>query len=127
MESAGTPAPVPIGSEPVEPKPKRSLLKWSLIASAFLFAYFLWQCSSGMYVAAHQSDSAVQRFHSQLDAGAFENILRESDEDFQNSDSKEALLKFLAGVHSKLGKSSEISRTNIFVNSGTGGTTIKVT
>jgi hypothetical protein len=112
---------------PAEPKRKGKLLWWSLTATALLLAYFMWQCGSGMSAGARLSDDAVRRFHSQLDSGAYDDIVRESDEAFQNSGSREELLKFLAGVHSKLGTSRDFNRANIFVNASTNGTFIKVT
>ena len=108
-----------------EAKPKRTLVKWSLIAVALMFGYFAWQCGAGMSTGARLSDDAVRQFHSQLDSGAYDNIVTESDEAFQNSDSHEELLKFLAGVHSKLGTSRGFTRTNILVNANTNGTFIR--
>ena len=53
--------------------------------------------------------------------------MRDSDEAFQNSGNRDEIIKFLAGVHSKLGPSRGFTRTNIFVNASTNGTFIKVT
>jgi hypothetical protein len=80
-----------------------------------------------MKVGARLSDEAVRHFHSQLDSEAYDDIVRDSDEAFQNSESRDELVKFLAGVHSKLGASRDFTRTNIFVNASTNGTFIKVT
>ncbi len=110
-----------------KPKRKRMLLKLSLVATALLLVYFMWQFGSGMIAGARLSDDAVRRFHSQLDSGAYDEVLRESDWAFQNSESREELLKVLAGVHSKLGVSRGSTRTNILVNVSTNGTSIKVT
>ena len=109
------------------PERKRTLLQWSLAATALFFAYFMWQCGSGMSAGARLSDDAVRHFHSQLDSGAYDNILSESDDAFQNSGKREDIINFLAGVHSKLGLSHGFTRTNIFVNASTSGTFIKVT
>jgi len=109
-----------------EQKPKRTLVKSSLIAVALVFGYFAWQCGSGMSTGARLSDDAVRQFHSQLDSGAYDSIVGESDEAFQNSDSHEELLKFLAGVHSKLGASRGFTRTNILVDANNNGTFIRV-
>src|SRR5579862_4651198 len=92
-------------SDPAQPKPQRILWKWSAIIVFVLFGYFAWQCGAGMHAGARLSDDAVRHFHSQLDSGAFGEILRESDEAFQNSASSDEITKFLAGVHSKLGSS----------------------
>jgi hypothetical protein len=111
----------------VQPKPKRMLLKCSLAAIALLLCYLMWQCGSGMSAGARLSDDGVRHFHSQLDSEAYADILSESDEAFQNSDNREELIKFLTGVHSKLGPSRGFTRTNTFVNATTSGTFIRVT
>ena len=53
--------------------------------------------------------------------------MRESDDAFQNFGNRDEIMKFLAGVHSKLGSSRGFTRTNIFVNASTNGTFIRVT
>lgn len=121
------PGPAPLENQPIKPQRKRILWKWSLLAAALLFGYFVWQCGSGMSAGARLSDSAVEHFHSQLDSGDYEAILQESDPAFQKADSHDELLKFLTAVHSKLGKSQHANRTNIFVNASTTGTFIKTT
>jgi hypothetical protein len=122
------PAPLIPSSADLQPKPerKRTLLKWSLAATAILLACFMWQCGSGMSAGAQLSDDAVRHFHSQLDAGAYGDILGESDEAFQNSGNRDEIINFLTGVHSKLGLSHGFTRTNIFVNATTSGTFIRV-
>jgi hypothetical protein len=80
-----------------------------------------------MKAGADLSDEAVRHFHSQLDSGAYGDIVRDSDEAFRNSEDRDELVKFLEGVHSKLGPSRGFTRTNIFVNATTNGTFIKVT
>jgi len=76
---------------------------------------------------AGPSNDAVRRFHSLLDSRNYEELLRESDEDFQRAESHEELLKFLADVHSKLGASHDSTRTYIGVIFTTNGTLVKVT
>jgi hypothetical protein len=80
-----------------------------------------------MSAGARLSDDAVRHFHSQLDSEAYGDILGESDEAFQNSGNRDEIIKFLTGVHSKLGLSRGFTRTNIFVNATTSGTFIRVT
>jgi hypothetical protein len=117
----------PLDNYPAQPKPKRVLLKWSLLATVLVLGYFMWQCGSGMKAGSDLSDEAVRHFHSQLDSGAYGDIVRDSDEAFRNSEDRDELVKFLEGVHSKLGPSRGFTRTNIFVNATTNGTFIKVT
>jgi hypothetical protein len=114
-------------SASAQPKRKWISLKWSLIAVVLLFGYFTWQCGSAMSVGGRLSDDNVRRIHSQLDSAAYEEILRESDEAFQDSASHEDLLKFLAGVHTKLGAARVCTREHMSVNSGTKGTFLNVT
>jgi hypothetical protein len=80
-----------------------------------------------MNAGARLSDEAVRHFHSQLDAEAYSDIVGESDEAFQESGSRDEIMQFLAGVHTKLGSSRDFTRTNIFVNASTSGTRIRVT
>ena len=87
----------------------------------------MWQCGSGMRAGAGLSDDAVRHFHSRLDSEAYGEIVRDSDTAFQNSENRDDIIKFLTGVHSKLGPSRGFTRTNIFVNAGTNGTFIRVT
>lgn len=125
MEEAAT-AGTPHDSYPAQPKRKRVLVKWSLLATVLVLGYFMWQCGSGMRAGARLSDEAVRQFHSQLDSESYGDIVRDSDEAFQNSENRDEIIKFLAGVHSKLGPSRDFTRTNIFVNATTNGTFIKV-
>ena len=126
MEKAATIG-TPLDSYSAQPKHKRVLLKWSLLATVLLLGYFMWQCGSGMRAGARLSDDAVRHFHSQLDSGAYGDIVRDSNEAFQNSGTRDEIIKFLAGVHSKLGPSRGFTRTNMFVNASTNGTFIRVT
>jgi hypothetical protein len=122
-----TPTPLVPPSAQAPAKRKWISVKWTLVAIVLLFGYFAWQCGSGMKAGALLSDEAVRHFHSQLDSEAYGDIVRDSDEAFQNSESRDELVKFLAVVHSKLGPSRDFTRTNIFVNANTNGTFIKVT
>jgi hypothetical protein len=117
----------PLDNYPAQPKPKRVVLKWSLLATVLVLGYFMWQCGSGMKAGARLSDDAVRHFHSQLDSEAYGDIVRDSDDAFRSSENRDELVKFLAGVHSKLGPSRSFARTNILVNANTNGTFIKVT
>jgi hypothetical protein len=126
MEEAATTG-TPLDNYPAHSKPKRVFLKWSLLATVLVLGYFMWQCGSGLSAGARLSDDAVRHFHSQLDSEAYGDIVRDSDEAFQNSENRDEIIKFLAGVHSKLGPSRGSTRAGIFVNANTNGTFIKVT
>lgn len=120
--------PTPLIAPTVQAPTKRKWIsvKWTLVAIVLLFGYFAWQCGSAMSAGARFSDEAVRRFHSQLDSEKYIQILDESDEAFQNSASRDETLKFLSGVHSKLGASRSFTRTNIVVSATTSGTFIRV-
>lgn len=77
-----------------------------------------------MLAGSRFSDDAVHQFHARLDSEAYDDILRNSNEAFQGTDSPEELLKFLGAVHSKLGRSIACTRNGIYVNVGTHGTFI---
>jgi hypothetical protein len=128
--TCGTPlrAPAPLIAPSVQAPAKRKWIsvKWTLLAIVLVFGYFAWQCGSGMSAGARLSDDAVRHFHSQLDSQKYAEILDESDAAFQSSGSRDDILKFLSGVHSKLGASRSFSRTNIVVNATTSGTFIRV-
>jgi hypothetical protein len=79
-------------SPSARPKRKWISLKWSLIAVVLLFGYFMWQCGSGIKAGARLSDEAVRHFHSQLDSEAYGDIVRDSDEAFQNSENRDELV-----------------------------------
>jgi hypothetical protein len=87
----------------------------------------MWQCGSAVSAGGKLSDAGVEHFHSQLDSESFTEILTESDAAFQRSASRDEILKFLAGVHSKLGTSITYNRANVLVNATTNGTFITVT
>ena len=126
MEQADTIG-VPAGGPQTPSKSKWISWKWTVVAIVLLFGYFAWQCGSGLSAGASLSDDAVRHFHAQLDAQEFDDIVSQSDQAFQNSDSHAEIVKFLSGVHAKLGASRSFNRANLFVNATTGGTFIKVT
>jgi hypothetical protein len=126
MEEAGAIG-LPLENSPAPPKRKFISLKWTLVAIVLVFGYFAWQCGSGMSAAAALSDDAVRHFHSQLDSQAYGEIVSGADEAFQKSTNHDEIIKFLVGVHTKLGAVQGFTRANIFVNATTNGTFIKVT
>jgi hypothetical protein len=86
MEEAATTG-TPLNNDPAQPKHSRVLFKGSLLAMVLVLGYFMWQCGSGMRAGARLSDDGVRRFHSQLDSEAYSDIVRDSDETFQKSES----------------------------------------
>lgn len=120
-------AQIQIGALPQDQKsdpPKRILWKWSLLVCACLLVYGMWQCGSALFAGAKLADAAVQRFHSELNSGDFEQICSEADPDFSKSDKHDELIGFLQGIHKKLGNATSEKRLNLNVRSTTNGTFI---
>ncbi len=108
------------------PKPKRVLLKWSLLATALLIVYGMWQCGTGLMKGGQASDTAVAEFHRHLNAGQFDAIYDASNRAFQQSGDRQELLKFFAAIHTKLGNAGTANRKVINVNTTTSGTFVTV-
>ena len=72
------------------------------------------------------TDSAVVKFHAQLDTGNFEQIYLDSDEAMKRATTEQKLVEFLSGVHRKLGKVKSANRRSFFINWRTSGETIRV-
>lgn len=64
----------------------------------------------------------MQHFHSQLNAGQYEEICAEADEGFSQSDKHHELVHFLDQVHKKLGNAGTARRLGINVKATSGGT-----
>lgn len=119
--SASTELPAPNFGEIGKPQ-KRILWKWSLVATAVLLLLLIWQCGSAMYSGYKKGGQAAKRFHTQLNAGQYEEIYSEADEAFSTSDKHDELLKFLTQVHIKLGNAGVAKQVHLNVNATTGGT-----
>jgi hypothetical protein len=86
---------------------------------AFLLA-FSSACSVGKSKAI--AERAVVNFHSQLDAGQYQEIYDQAGVEFQKAMSESDCLAFLQAVHQKLGtvkQSTQTSSKVIFSNTGT--------
>ncbi|HVP44396.1 MAG TPA: hypothetical protein VMS96_13265, partial [Terriglobales bacterium] len=98
----------PPPNEPAEaPRKKKSLLKLSLLATALLFGYLLYQCGTGLHKGMKLGEAAVQDFHSMLNASQYDRIYDQASEEFQQSGKKEELTAFFKAVHDKLGDAGE--------------------
>jgi hypothetical protein len=68
------------------------------------------------------SGAAVERFHDQLNAAEYAQIVDEADEGFRHSGSSRVdTMRFLQAVHSKLGNTGQSNLTNITVQATPGG------
>jgi hypothetical protein len=101
---------------------KRVLWKWSLVVTGVIFLALLWQCGTGLLAGRRMGAVAVQRFHDQLNAEAYNEIYAQGDDGFRAAATKPDLVKFLAAVHRKLGNAGSTSLRGLNVNVSTGGT-----
>jgi hypothetical protein len=113
-------------TSPVETarKPIRVLWKWSFFITAVVLAFFMWQCGSALLQGRRLSNQAVRQFHQELNAGEYEAICQEASEGFTRSTKHDELLKFLQGVHTKLGSAGSESLLSLSANATTNGTSV---
>ena len=123
MDAAYSAPPPDLSYKPKEPRVKaRVLWKWSFLFLAVLMAWGMWQCGSALRLGSQLADGAVKQFHERLDAGQYDAICKEAAQGFCTSGANGEVVRFLRGVHEKLGMSGAATRGNMNVNSGTGGT-----
>ena len=120
-----TPTPAPDFGHDHAPR-KPVLWKWSLAAAAAILLVLMWRCGSALYEGRALSNKAVWHFHTQLNDGQFEGICSEADSAFSQSENRDDFLRFLEGVHRKLGDAGEEKLTNIWANVTTKGTFLTV-
>ena len=72
------------------------------------------------------TDSAVVKFHAQLDAGNFDQIYLDSGDGMKKATTQQKLVDLLSAIHRKLGNVKSANRRNFFINWGTSGRTIRV-
>lgn len=108
-------------------KPKVIFWKWTLIATGLFMAYLLWECGSGLYQGSRLANESVQRFHHELNDGQYEQIYQEADAGFRDPEKHDEIVKFLRGVHTKLGNATSERFSNMRVNATTEGTFIITT
>jgi hypothetical protein len=104
--------------------PKRAWWKWSLALTTLLLIFLMWQCGSALRQGRVLADPAVQEFHKKLNAGQYEEIYREADEGLAEEAKHDELVKFLEGVHARLGDAGITSQLNMRVNATTFGNSV---
>jgi hypothetical protein len=77
-------------------------------------------------MASRLSEPAVQQFHQELDAGQYEAICGQAAEGFCGNRADGETVRFLKGVHEKLGNVGAVQRGMINVNANTGGTFVTI-
>jgi hypothetical protein len=100
----------------------RRVLSAILLVSACIFSA---GCNASKTKAA--AENAAARFHTQLDAEAYQQILAEATPEFRNSDSQANLQQFFAAIHRKLGKLQRCDETGFYLNFNTSGSTVTLT
>ena len=100
-------------------KDVRVLWKLSLVLSAVVLTFYMWQCGSAIMMGRNSANQLVRHFHRELNSAQYGEIFDEADEGFTK---REELASLLGAVHTKLGDAGTESLTNMSVNAGTDGT-----
>ena len=82
------------------------------------------QLSCGVKKGKENAERAVEKFHSQLNAGQFQQIYAESDDAFKKAATEEQVLQLLDAVRRKLGTVQQAKLNGWHVNAATGGTAV---
>ena len=77
-------------------------------------------------MASQLSEPAVQQFHEELNAGQYDRICGQAAEGFCGKGADGETVRFLKGVHEKLGSAGAVQRGNITVNTNTSGTFVTI-
>ncbi len=72
-------------------------------------------------------EKAVEIFHAQMNEEKFDEIYNQASKEFQTSDNKEAIIKFLQTVHKKLGVIGKSTSQGWHVNTTPAGTVVNLT
>lgn len=107
-------------------RPIKVLWKWSFFITAVVLAFFMWQCGSALRMASRLAEPAVQAFHRELDAAQYDAICGQAAEGFCANSAEGDTVRFLKGVHEKLGNTGPIQQGAINVNTNTSGTFVTV-
>jgi hypothetical protein len=98
--------------------------KFRLIALAVFL--LVWFTGCGIQEGLKKSDAAVFKFHSQLNAAAFDQIYTDSGDALKENTTQKKFVDLLTAVHRKLGAVKSANRTNFFVNYAASGSTVRV-
>ena len=82
------------------------------------------QLSCGVKKGKENAERAVEKFHSQLNAGQYQQIYTESDEAFRKAVTEEQAIQLFEAVRRKLGTVQQAKLTGWHVNAATGGTAV---
>jgi len=112
--------PPAIGQEP--DRPKRTLRKWFLAVAAVWLSLLVWHCGTTLRSGWKLSDQAAQQFHAQLNRGELDEICRDADDAFSQTEKHDELVHFLDVVHKRLGDAGVAKQVHLNVNTTTNGT-----
>lgn len=79
-------------------------------------------CAASMQASREQAASAIADFHGRYNGESFDQIVDEAADEFKKSAPRENLVKFLRGVHRRLGKVKNSKETGWRVHWQTNGT-----
>ncbi len=97
------------------------LLCVSVCLSASLFVV---ACGAQKDLAA--ADTAVARFHQQLDSQDYVTLYVQADQKFRDTTKQDDFVALMTAVHKKLGRVGNVARKGFFVNYNTSGSQIRV-
>jgi hypothetical protein len=97
----------------------------AMLAAPVMLGAVLAGCSAPEKIK--DAGPAVDAFHRQLDAGAFQAIWKDGDDMLRQNAGEAQFEQLLSAVHKKLGKVVKSERAGWNVNYGTGGTIVTVT
>jgi hypothetical protein len=100
---------------------KANLLNFSI---CLVILVFVGAACSTFTKGKAAGEKAVENFHAQLNAEKYDEIYEQSSKEFQASDSKENIVKFLQAVHKKLGSVKNASSQGWHVNTTPMGTVV---
>lgn len=109
---------------PIESAPKQKWIswKWTLIVTAVVMTFFMWQCGTALFHGRGLANVAVRHFHEQLNTGDYAQICQEADARFTQAQNSSEVTKFLQAVHNKLGSAGTEKLVNLNVSVTTNGT-----
>jgi hypothetical protein len=96
--------------------------RWTLIVTAVVMTFFLWECGSALIHGRSLANVAVRHFHQELNTGDYTKICQEADSRFTQSQDTNDVTKFLQAVHKKLGSAGTENLVSLNVSSTTNGT-----
>jgi len=98
---------------------RRLCVSVCLSASLFIVA-----CGAQKDLAA--ADTAVARFHQQLDSQDYVTLYVQADQKFRDATKQDDFVALMTAVHKKLGRVGNVARKGFFVNYNTSGSQIRV-